>query len=226
MSQSFTTTMSQSSNQTSPSNTSPKHNSPSKDTTPVAQPSDIIIDAVPLTMVHPSFASILNPKTTKPSPSSKLKSKTKTTEKPKPQKSKSRYSSNFDMQKLYLDDLGNASTNVASNAATTTPNVEIKTAEGIFPKSLYFEKGEIAVETEETKNIVPNTPSDDGGDEDQLNLKDAEDTIKSRANSVSSANDVPDAPTSLAQAQSQHDLGDVEDAAEENVEHVIVDSHV
>jgi hypothetical protein len=119
---------SQPSQQTSSPNTSITKSSPSKTTTtipnvtentsvPLPQPSDIITDATPLTMIHPSFASILNPKpsNSSPSPKPKPKKRTKsaTTKKPKSQKSKSRYSSNFDMQKLYLDDLGNASTNVA-----------------------------------------------------------------------------------------------------------------
>jgi hypothetical protein len=123
-----TATMSQPSQQISSPNTSPTKSSPSKTTTtipnvtentsvPLPQPSDIITDATPLTMIHPSFASILNPKpsNSSPSPKPKPKKRTKsaTTKKPKSQKSKSRYSSNFDMQKLYLDDLGNASTNVA-----------------------------------------------------------------------------------------------------------------
>jgi hypothetical protein len=113
----FTTTMSQSSHQTSSPNTSPNKPSPSKTTTttvenPIVslpQPSDIITNAVPLTMVHPSFASALNlPKNTisnpspSPKPKSKRKSKTNTTkkpksQKPKSQKPKSRYSSNFNM---------------------------------------------------------------------------------------------------------------------------------
>jgi hypothetical protein len=64
-------------------------------------------------MIHPSFAFVPNPSkntTTNLSPSPKpkntKKTKSTTTKKPKSQKSKSRYSSNFDMQKLYLDDLG------------------------------------------------------------------------------------------------------------------------
>jgi hypothetical protein len=112
------------------------------------------------------------------------------------------------MQKLYLNDLGNASTNVASDAATTAPNVAIATAKEIPSKSLNFEKGETAVETEEKRNTVPNTPSDDGVDEDQLNLKVAEDSLKSLAHSVPSANAVPDAPSPLAEDQPQADVQD------------------
>ncbi|WJX73083.1 hypothetical protein P8452_56904 [Trifolium repens] len=222
--------MSHSSNQNSPSNSSSNQTSSPKIIVPNPQPSDIINNAVPLIMVHPSFASALNlPKnsTTKPSPSpkpkSKKKSKANTTKKPKSQKPKSRYSSNFNMQELYLDNQGSASANVASDAATTTPNVEIETAEEISPKSLNCEKGEIGVDSEKMKNTAPDTPSDDGVDEDQLNLKDAKDTLKSLANSVPSANAMPDAPTSLAQDQSQHDLS-VEDDIVEKDTNVVADS--
>ncbi|WJX12009.1 hypothetical protein P8452_02552 [Trifolium repens] len=72
------------------------------------------------------------------------------------------------------------------------------------------------METEEKKNIVPNTPSDDGVDKDQLNLKAAEDSLKSLAHSVPSVNVVPDAPSSLAQDQPQADVQD-------DIEHVIAD---
>ncbi|KAK2450802.1 hypothetical protein QL285_009901 [Trifolium repens] len=224
--------MSQPSNQNSPSNSSPNQTSSQKITVPNPQPSDIITNAVPLTMVHPSFASSLNlPKnkitTTNPSPSpkpkSKKKSKTNTTKKPKPQKPKSRYSSKFNMQELYLDNQGSASTNVASDAATTAPNVAIETAKEISSKSLNFEKGEIAIETEEKKNVVPNTHSHDEVDKDQLNLKAAEDSLKSLAHSVSSDKVVPDASTSLAQDQPQDDMIDDVDA---NKDDVVVDSNV
>jgi hypothetical protein len=230
--QTITTTMSQPSNQNSPSNSSPNQTSSQKITVPNPQPSDIITNAVPLTMVHPSFASSLNlPKnkitTTNPSPSpkpkSKKKSKTNTTKKPKPQKPKSRYSSNFNMQELYLDNQGSASTNVASDAATTAPNVAIETAKEISSKSLNFEKGEIAMETEEKKNVVPNTPGDDEVDKDQLNLKAAEDSLKSLAHSVSTDKVVPDASTSLAQDQPQDDMIDDVDA---NKDDVVADSNV
>jgi hypothetical protein len=130
-----TAKMSHSPNQTSPSNTSPDQTSPSKTTVPIAKSSDIITDAVPITMVHPSFVSALKSQTSKssptkptpsPKPKSKKKPKTKTTQKPKSHKSKFRYSFNFDMQQLYLDDLGNASTNVASDVTTLSPVAQIE----------------------------------------------------------------------------------------------------
>ncbi|KAK2356362.1 hypothetical protein QL285_093701 [Trifolium repens] len=198
--------MSQSSNPNSPSNSSPNQTSSPTITASNPQPSDIITDAVPLTMVHPSFACALNLSKTSstksspsPKPKSKKKSKTNTTKNPKSQKSKSRYSSDFDMQKLYLTDLGNASTNVASDAATTAPNVAIATAKEIPSKSLNFEKGETVVESEELKTTVPDSPDNVGVDEDVMNTKMAEDALNSLVNSALATNVVPDASASLAQ---------------------------
>ncbi|KAK2390771.1 hypothetical protein QL285_064285 [Trifolium repens] len=229
--------MSQSSHQTSPTNTSPNKPSPSKTTTTtpntdnqptvsLPQLSDVIIDVVPLTMVHPSFASALNLSkntTTNPSrspkPKSTKKSKTNTTKKPKSQKPKSRYSSNFNMQELYLDNQGSASENVASDAATTTLNVEIKGTEEISPKSLNCEKGEIVVDAEKVKNVVPESPGNNGDDEDHEKLKEAENTLKSLANVDPKANVVPDVPTSLAQSPPIPAVG-------EDVDHIVADSPV
>ncbi|KAK2387053.1 hypothetical protein QL285_060878 [Trifolium repens] len=127
------------------------------------------------------------------------------------------------MQKLYLNDLGNASTNVASDAATTTPNVAIATAEEISPKSLNCEKGEIAVDTEKMKNVVPESPCNSGDDEDCEKLKEAEATLNSLANADPKANVVPDVPTSLAQSPTMSDDGE---DVEANNEDVVADSPV
>ncbi|KAK2374768.1 hypothetical protein QL285_075708 [Trifolium repens] len=220
---------------------SPKQTSPSTTNSPQPQPSDVITDVVPisvvpLTIIHPSFASALKSTTSEPSsktPSTSTKSKpqkktkakntraTKTSSKPKSQKPESRYSSNFNMQQLYLDDQGTASTNVASDVATSGSNVEIATAEGISPKSLNFEKGEIAVESEKVNNVVPESPGNNGNDEDHEELKEAEDTLKSLAKADPKANVVPDVPTSLAQSPPMSAVGeDIED----DVDHVVEDS--
>ncbi|KAK2367196.1 hypothetical protein QL285_080507 [Trifolium repens] len=215
--------MSQPSTQTSPTKTSPQKSSPSQTTTtpnvtenlsvPLPQPSDIITDATPLTMIHPSFASIL--KTTPSNPSSspkskpKRKTKTATTRKPKSQKSKSRYSSNFNMQQLYLDDTGNATTNVASDVATPCADEQIETRKEDSTQTLISQKGKTA---EITEQHVPSTPSDEGDDEDAQNIKIAEDALKSLVDSVSGVKVVPDVPTSLAQDQPQDDVIDNIDA--------------
>ncbi|KAK2427836.1 hypothetical protein QL285_026392 [Trifolium repens] len=206
---------SQPSQQISSPNTSPTKSSPSKATTttpnvtentsvPLPQPSDIITDATPLTMIHPSFASILNPKPSNSSPSPKpepkKRTKSATTKKPKSQKSKSRYSSNFDMQKLYLDDLGNASTNVASDVATPCPDGQIETNKTVPSQTLSEHKGVIVVED------APDTPIDEGVDEETQNIKIAEDALKSLVDSVSSDKAVPDAPASLEQDKPQDEV--------------------
>jgi hypothetical protein len=78
------------------------------------------------------------------------------------------------------------------------------------------------VESEKVKSIVPDSPGIDGVDEDLMNTKIAEGFLNSLANAVPNANVVPDAPTSLAQAQPQPVLGEhVEDEAEENVDNVV-----
>ncbi|KAK2368837.1 hypothetical protein QL285_082004 [Trifolium repens] len=144
---------------------SPNQTSPSKITTSQPQLSNIITDATPISIVHPSFASALkpkisNPSPTKPSPSpkpkSKKKSKTKTTQKPTSQKPKSRYSSNFNMQELYLDNQGSVSANVASDVATLPPVGQIEATEKNSSKTPSVEKGETVGESEEVKNSVPN----------------------------------------------------------------------
>ncbi|KAK2361488.1 hypothetical protein QL285_086630 [Trifolium repens] len=212
--------MSQPSTQTSPTKTSPQKPSPSKSTTttpnitenpsvPLPQPSDVITNATPFTMIHPSFNSILNPTPSNPSPSPKSKptknTKSVTTRKPKSQKSKSRYSSNLDMQQLYLSDLGNARTNVASDVATPCPDAQIEANKEDSTQTLSPKKGETAKMGEQ---YVPNTPSDEGDDEDAQNIKIAEDALKSLVDSVSGVKVVPDVPTSLAQDQPQDDVMD------------------
>ncbi|KAK2428719.1 hypothetical protein QL285_027218 [Trifolium repens] len=210
--------MSQPSQQISSPNTAPTKSSPSKTTTtipnvtentsvPLPQPSAIITNAAPLTMIHPSFNSILNPTPSNPSPSPKSKptkrTKSVTTRKPKSKKSKSRYSSNFDRQQLYLSDLGNASTNVASDVATPCPDAQIEANKGDSTQTLSPKKGETA---EMGEQYAPNTPSDEGDDEDAQKIKIAEDALKSLVDSVSGVKIVPDASTSLAQDQPQADV--------------------
>ncbi|KAK2382260.1 hypothetical protein QL285_069808 [Trifolium repens] len=123
------------------------------------------------------------------------------------------------MQELYLDNQGSASENVAPDAATTTPNVEIKGTEEISPKSLNCERGEIAVDAEKVKNVVPEYPGNNGDDEDHEKLKEAENTLKSLANVDPVANVVSDVPTSLAQSPPIPAVG-------EDVDHIVADSPV
>ncbi|KAK2421808.1 hypothetical protein QL285_032396 [Trifolium repens] len=207
--------MSQPSTQTSPTKSSPQKSSPSKTTTTVPnttenpsvhlpQPSDVITDATPLTMIHPSFNAILNPTPSNPSssPKSKTKKRTKstTTRKPKPQKSKSRYSSDFNMQELYLTNLGDTNSNIAPNVPTPSPDVQIEGNKGESAETIIPNKGENTVMSEQ---CVPNTPSDEGDDDDAQKIKIAQEALNSLVESISGAKVVPDASTSLAQDQPQ-----------------------
>ncbi|KAK2458654.1 hypothetical protein P8452_05240 [Trifolium repens] len=228
--------MSQPSNQTSPTKTSPQKASPSKTTTTtipnitenpsvsLPQPSNIITDATPLTMIHPSFNTILNPTTSNPSSSPKPKTtkrtKSTTTRKPKSQKSKSRYSSNFNMQQLYLSDLGDVNPNAAPDVTTLSPDVQIEANKGESAETLSPKKGE---NTAMSEQCVPDTLVDEGVDEETQNIKIAEDALKSLVDSVSGDKVVPDAPASLAQDQPlDDDLGVQQD--KDLPDHVIADS--
>ncbi|KAK2410099.1 hypothetical protein QL285_045488 [Trifolium repens] len=211
--------MSQSSTKTSPSKSSPQKSPPQTTTTvpnitenlsvPLSQPSSVITDATPLTMIHPSFNAILNPTPSNPSslPKSKTTKRTKSviTRKPKNPKSKSRYSSNFNMQELYLSDLGNASTNVPSDVATPSPDIQTGTNTEDCTQTLDSKKGETA---EVAEQDVSNTSTDDNADEETQNIKIAEDALKSLVGSGANDGAVPDAPASLAQDKSQDEMAD------------------
>ncbi|KAK2426461.1 hypothetical protein QL285_025129 [Trifolium repens] len=213
--------MSQSSHQTSPTKTSPQKPSPSKPTTtapnttdkpsdPLPKPSNVITEATPLTMIHPSFDSIMNPTPSDPSssPKSKTKKRTKstTTRKPKPQKSKSRYSSDFNMQELYLTNLGNTNPTAASDVATPVSSTLIEENTKKSTQTLSPKKGESTVGDE---HVVPNTPSDEGDDDDAQKIQIAQDALNSLVESISGAKVVPDASASLAQDQPQETADDV-----------------
>ncbi|WJX38888.1 hypothetical protein P8452_26504 [Trifolium repens] len=233
--------MSQPSTQTSPTKTSPQKSSPTTTTTSNAmddptghlpQPSETITNAVPLTVIHSSFASVLNPpkittSNSSPSPKPKNTKRTKSAiaKKPKSQRSKSRYSSNFDMQKLYLEDQGNASTNVAPDVTTPCPDAQIETNKQVNPPTLSEEKGDSPLLTEKG---VPNTPIDQGVDEETQNIKIVEDVLNSLVDSVSSDKDVPDAPASLAQDKPQDEMAEdvVADSPVEQEKDVAADSSV
>ncbi|WJX76660.1 hypothetical protein P8452_60051 [Trifolium repens] len=124
------------------------------------------------------------------------------------------------MQKLYLDDLGNTSTNVASDVATPSPGDRIEATEKNLSQIPNVEKAEIAVESERVSNVVPESPDHNN---DHEKLKEAKDTWKSLGKADPKANVVPDVPTSLAQSPPMSAVGeDVED----DVEHVVADTPV
>ncbi|KAK2456352.1 hypothetical protein QL285_003726 [Trifolium repens] len=159
-------------------------------------------------MIHPSFNAILNPTPSNPSssPKSKTKKRTKstTTRKPKPQKSKSRYSSDFNMQELYLSNLGN----VASDVATPGSSTPVEENKEESTQTLNPKKGESTVMSE---HCVPNTPSNEEDDDDAQKIQIAQDALNSLGESSSGAKVAPDASASLAQDQPQETADDVVD---------------
>ncbi|WJX81962.1 hypothetical protein P8452_64780 [Trifolium repens] len=206
--------MSQPSTQTSPTKASPSKtttttipNITENPSVSLPQPSNIITDATPLTMIHPSSNTILNPTPSNPSSSPKPKTtkrtKSTTTRKPKSQKSKSRYSSNFNMQQLYLSDLGDVNPNAAPDVTASNPDAQIETDKGKETQTLNSKRGETAEMEEET---IPNPAVGEGVDEETENIKIAEDALKSLVDSISSDRAVPDASASLAQDKPQDEM--------------------
>jgi hypothetical protein len=109
------------------------------------------------------------------------------------------------MQELYLSDLGNASTNVPSDVATPSPDIQIGTNKEDCTQTLDSKKGETA---EVAEQGVSNTSTDDNADEETQNIKIAEDALKSLVGSGANDGAVPDAPASLAQDKSQDEMAD------------------
>ncbi|KAK2372379.1 hypothetical protein QL285_073517 [Trifolium repens] len=206
--------MSQPSTQTSLTKSSPQKASPSESNTttptitenssvPLTQPSNIITDATPLTMIHPSFNAILNPTPSNPpsSPKSKTKRRTKstTTRKPKPQKSKSRYSSDFNMQELYLSNLGDTNPNVASDVAKPKSTKKKKNVAAEATKSPKKKKVAAEATTSTTKKKmygpvrrssrveIPAKQKQQGSKRKTINLSDSESDAEENAPPISTA---------------------------------------
>ncbi|WJX25550.1 hypothetical protein P8452_14578 [Trifolium repens] len=110
------------------------------------------------------------------------------------------------MQQLYLSDLGNANPNVAPDVTTPSPDVQIEANQGESTQTLSPKRGEIAAMSE---HCVPDTPSDEGDDDDAQKIKIAQDALNSLVESISGAMVVLDASASLAQDQPQDVADDV-----------------
>jgi hypothetical protein len=124
------------------------------------------------------------------------------------------------MQQLYLSDLGDVNPNAAPDVTTLSPDVQIEANKGESAETLSPKKGE---NTAMSEQCVPDTPVDEGVDEETQNIKIAEDALKSLVDSVSGDKVVPDAPASLAQDQPlDDDLGVQQD--KDLPDHVIADS--
>ncbi|KAK2437040.1 hypothetical protein QL285_021981 [Trifolium repens] len=126
------------------------------------------------------------------------------------------------MQQLYLSDLGNTKPNVAPDVTTSSPDVQSEANKGESTQTLSSEKGESAAANEQ---FVPNTPSDEGEDDDAQKIQIAQEALNSLVESISGAKGVPDASASLAQDQPQETTNDVVDDTVPQTNDCVADPH-
>ncbi|KAK2456353.1 hypothetical protein QL285_003726 [Trifolium repens] len=108
------------------------------------------------------------------------------------------------MQELYLSNLGN----VASDVATPGSSTPVEENKEESTQTLNPKKGESTVMSE---HCVPNTPSNEEDDDDAQKIQIAQDALNSLGESSSGAKVAPDASASLAQDQPQETADDVVD---------------
>ncbi|KAK2386424.1 hypothetical protein QL285_060323 [Trifolium repens] len=182
-------------------------------------PNSSPINATPITTVHPSFASALNPKPKKTTakrtstskvPKSKKKSKTssssisKKSTKAKSSKSKPIHT----MQELYVDDLtkGNAESNVeASNNDASDLNVKEGNSDFVV-ETLENQKGVTGDNTVVTEAVGGGIVQDSPDAEETMNNQVVEEVLNSLKDTIPTSNVVPDVETSLAQDEPTPDI--------------------
>ncbi|KAK2369009.1 hypothetical protein QL285_082165 [Trifolium repens] len=182
-------------------------------------PNSSPINATPITTVHPSFASALNPKPKKTTakrtstskvPKSKKKSKTssssvsKKSTKAKSSKSKPIHT----MQELYVDDLtkGNAESNVeASNNDASDLNVNEGNSDFVV-ETLENQKGVTGDNTVVTEAVGGGIVQDSPDAEETMNNQVVEEVLNSLKDTIPTSNVVPDVETSLAQDEPTPDI--------------------
>ncbi|KAK2454104.1 hypothetical protein QL285_001699 [Trifolium repens] len=190
--------------------------------TPIASP---IIDATPITTIHPSFDSAINPKpkktttkrtSTSTTSKSKKKSKAPSTsvskKSSKAKRSRSKSKSIHTMQELYVDDVtkGNAESNVeASNNDKSDLNAVAEGNPDVTAETLEIPKGqteEKPVASEAVGEIVQDSPDVEKTLTDQA----VENVLNSLKDTIPKPNVTPDVDTSLAQENPTLDIvGDV-----------------
>ncbi|KAK2426527.1 hypothetical protein QL285_025188 [Trifolium repens] len=200
---------------------SPNTTSPMKST---ESPSSSPIDATPITTIHPSFASALNPKpkkTTAKRPSTFKTPKSKKTKgssssvskktlKKKGSNSKSK--SIHTMHELYLDDV--AEKNVEShveapdNLASDLSAEKEKGNPNVVAETLEIQKGVTGDNTTVSDTVGEGIVQDSPDAEESLNDKDVEEALNSLKDTVPKPNVAPDVTTSLAQDEPTPDIGD------------------
>jgi hypothetical protein len=176
--------------------------------TDTPNPSPLIVNATPITTIHPSFTSALKKTTAKRSstsitPKSKKTTKTssisasKKTTKAKTSKSKPIHN----MQELYLDDIDEE--NVKSHVETFAKSVSDLNVAGsksdFDAETLEVEKGVTGEAPSLFENVADEVVPDSPVNEESLNNKIVEDVLNSLKDSVPDSNVVPDVETSLAQ---------------------------
>ncbi|WJX72991.1 hypothetical protein P8452_56819 [Trifolium repens] len=195
----------------SPNTISPMNSTDSPNSSP--------INATPITTVHPSFASALNPKPKKTTakrtstskvPKSKKKSKTssssvsKKSTKAKSSKSKPIHT----MQELYVDDLtkGNAESNVeASNNDASDLNVKEGNSDFVV-ETLENQKGVTGDNTVVTEAVGGGIVQDSPDAEETMNNQVVEEVLNSLKDTIPTSNVVPDVEISLAQDEPTPDI--------------------
>ncbi|WJX77396.1 hypothetical protein P8452_60711 [Trifolium repens] len=197
---------------------SPNTSSPMKST---ESPNSPPLNATPITTIHPSFASALNPKpkkttakrpsTFKTPKSKKTKSSSSSVSKKtsKKKRSNSKSKSIHTMQELYVDDVtkGNAKSNVeASNNDKSDLNVVAESNPNVVAETLEIQKGETGDNTTVSDTVGEGIVQDSPDVEETITEQAVEEALNSLNDNIPNPNVAPDVTTSLAQDEPTPDI--------------------
>ncbi|KAK2445369.1 hypothetical protein QL285_016309 [Trifolium repens] len=199
---------------------SPITTSPANSTeTPIS--SSPIIDATPITTIHPSFDSALNSKPKKTVTKRTLTSKTSKSKKKfkasspsvskkssKAKGSRSKSKSIHTMQELYVDDVtkGNAESNVeASNNDKSDLNVVAEGNPNVVAETLEIQKGVTGDNTTVSDTVGEGIVQDSPDVEETITDQAVEEALNTLKDSIPKPYAVPDVATSLAQEEPTFD---------------------
>ncbi|KAK2415376.1 hypothetical protein QL285_037861 [Trifolium repens] len=179
------------------------------------------IDVTPITTIHPSFASALNPKPKKTTAKRTLTSKTSKSKKKskasspsvskksaKVKGSKSKSKSIHTMQELHVDDItkGDAESNVeASNEDRSDVNAVTEGNPNIVAETLEIQKG-LTVEMPVASEVVGEIVQDSPDVEDTMTDQVVEEALNSLKDTIPTSNVVPDVETPLAHDEPTPDI--------------------
>ncbi|KAK2415555.1 hypothetical protein QL285_038027 [Trifolium repens] len=197
---------------------SPNTSSPMKST---ESPNSPPLNATPITTIHPSFASALNPKpkkttakrpsTFKTPKSKKTKSSSSSVSKKtsKKKRSNSKSKSIHTMQELYVDDVtkGNAESNVeASNNDKSDMNVVAESNPNVVAETLEIQKGATGDNTIVSDTVGEGIVQDSPDVEETITEQAVEEALNSLNDNIPNPNVAPDVTTSLAQDEPTPDI--------------------